>query len=183
MKQGEAPARPRVSKKSRPRGRKRGESATSSARIDAFVAQMTSGANITQTDAAIAAGYAPRNAHVQASRLMKDETVRARIKEAQARAAEICAMSVADRMSVLIQIARGELLAPLGVSEGLPVEGRPKHSDRLKGIDMLNKMTGAYPAEKREVTVAEVPATAEQLRAALEHADRLAALRKAAGEE
>lgn len=178
MKRGTAPAKKRVAKKSRPTGQKRATSATSAMRVGAFVQAMTSGANTTQTDAAIAAGYAPRNAHVTASRLMADPTVRDRIKEAQARREATCAMSARERMDLLVSIARGEVLAPIGIAEGCVVEGPPRHADRLKSVDMLNKMTGAYPDQKHKVEVSQVPATAEQLRAALEHQTRVEAMER-----
>lgn len=181
MKRGEAPAKKRVGRKSRAVGAKRGELATSAARIDAFVQAMTSGANMTQTDAAIAAGYAPRNAHVTASRLMADPMVRDRIKEAQARREAACAMSARERMDLLVSIARGEVLAPIGIAEGCAIEAPPKHADRIKSVDILNKMTGAYPDLKHKVEVSQVPATAEQLRAALEQAQRVEEMRKRLG--
>lgn len=181
MKRGTAPAKKRVAKKSRPTGQRRAASATSAMRVDAFVEAMISGANITQTDAAIAAGYAPRSAHVQASRLMADPMVRDRIKEAQARREAACAMSARERMDLLVSIARGEVLAPIGIAEGCAIEAPPKHADRIKSIDILNKMTGAYPDLKHKVEVSQVPATAEQLRAALEQAQRVEEMRKRLG--
>ncbi len=178
MKQGEAPEKKRTPKKARPTGKPgRANSVVTAQRIDAFVQGMTSGANVTQTEAAIAAGYAPRNAHVTASRLMKNPLVQERIREAQARRAAACDMSADELTRFLVSMARGEVLAVVGLHEGIPVEGPPKHADRLKSADMLLKLTGAYPDTRHKVEVSSVPATSEQLEAALEQAKRIEAMK------
>lgn len=179
MKRGEAPAKKRDASKARPKGKSgRTDTVTSALRIDAFVQKMTSGDNTTQTEAAIAAGYAPRNAHVTASRLMKDPEVQRRIREAQARRAEACDMSAAELTRFLVAMARGEVLATIGIVDGVPIEGPPKHADRIKSADMLLKLTGAYPDQKHKVEVSSVPATAEQLEAALEQRRRIEEMEK-----
>lgn len=178
MRRSEAPAKTRGSAKSRPTGKRgRADTMTSALRIDAFVQKMTSGDNVTQTEAAIAAGYAPRNAHVTASRLMKDPLVQERIREAQARRRAACDMSADELTRFLVSMARGEVLAVVGLHEGIPIEGSPKHADRLKSADMLLKLTGAYPDQKHKVEVSAVPATSEQLEAALEQAKRIEAMK------
>jgi len=176
VKQGTAPKKGRR-KRTDFAPQKRSETVTDSMRREAFVQAMLSGANPTQTEAAIAAGYAPRNAHVTASRLMRDPLVQERIREAQARRAAACDMSADEITRFLVSMARGEVLAVVGMHEGIPVEGPPKHADRLKSADMLLKLTGAYPDTKHKVEVSAVPATSEQLEAALEQAKRIEAMK------
>ena len=157
---------------------RRSETATDAMRRDAFVQAMLSGENVTQTDAAIRAGYAPRSAHTTATRLMKDPLVQERIREAQARRAAACDMSADELTRFLVSMARGEVLATVGIAEGCAIEAPPKHADRLKAADMLLKLTGAYPDQKHKVELSQVPATADQLRAALEQATRVDEMRK-----
>lgn len=176
MKQRDAAPKGRVSKKSRG-GQARAASATSEMRIEAFVQAMLSGANPTQTDAAIAAGYAPGSAHVTAVRLMKDPTVQARLKEGRARRAAACDMSADELTRFLVSMVRGEVLATIGIAEGCAIEAPPKHADRNKAADMLLKLTGAYPDQKHKVEVSAAPATSEQLEAALEQAKRIEAMK------
>lgn len=167
VKQGTAPKKGRR-KRTDFAPRKRSETVTDAKRREAFVQAMLSGENVTQTEAAVRAGYAPRSAHTTATRLMKDPLVQERIREAQARRAAACDMSADEITRFLVSMARGEVLATIGIAEGCAIEAPPKHADRIKAADMLLKLTGAYPDQKHKVEVSAVPATSEQLEAALE---------------
>jgi phage terminase small subunit len=129
------------------------------------------------TQAAIAAGYAPRSAHVTASRLLK----RAKIKDAIARRnaeimaeldftparivreiAKVAGVNMADFVSIddegnpqidLSGVKRRQLAAVSAVEGRIIEEGRvvkaPKirTHDKLKALDMLAKLARMYPAE------------------------------------
>ena len=134
------------------------------------------------TQSAIAAGYAPKSAHVTASRLLK----RAKIKEAIARRnaelmveldftparivreiAKVAAINTADFVTIddnglphidLSGVKRRQLAAVAAVEGPIVEEGRvmkaPKirMHDKLKALDMLAKMARLYPAERTELT-------------------------------
>jgi phage terminase small subunit len=137
------------------------------------------------TQAAIAAGYAPRSAHVTASRLLN----RAKIKDAIARRnaelmveldftparivreiAKVAGVNMADFVSIdnegnphidLSGVKRRQLAAVSSVEGPVVGDGRvmkaPKirMHDKLKALDMLAKMARLYPAERTELTGAD----------------------------
>jgi phage terminase small subunit len=137
------------------------------------------------TQAAIAAGYAPKSAHVTASRLLR----RAKIKDTIARRnaellleldftpnrivreiAKVAGVNMADFVSIdnegnphidLGGVKRRQLAAVGAVEGPIVEEGRlvkaPKirMHDKLKALDMLAKMARLYPAERTELTGAD----------------------------
>jgi phage terminase small subunit len=131
------------------------------------------------TQAAIAAGYAPRSAHVTASRLLK----RAKIRDAIARRnaelmveldftpqrivreiAKVAGMNAADFVSIdddgkphldLTGVKRAQMAAVASVDSETTefgVKARIKTHDKLKALDMLAKMARLYPADRTELT-------------------------------
>ena len=137
------------------------------------------------TQAAIAAGYSPKSAHVTASRLLK----RAKIKDAIAKRnaelmveldftpqrivreiAKVAGVNMADFVTIddegnphidLTGVKRRQLAAVGAVEGPIVEEGRvmkaPKirMHDKLKALDMLAKMARLYPAERTELTGAD----------------------------
>ena len=137
------------------------------------------------TQAAIAAGYAPKSAHVTASRLLK----RAKIRDAIARRnaelmveldftpqrivreiAKVAGVNMADFGTIddegnphidLSGVKRRQLAAVGAVEGPIIEEGRVvkgpkiKTHDKLKALDMLAKMARLYPAERTELTGAD----------------------------
>ena len=137
------------------------------------------------TQAAIAAGYAPKSAHVTASRLLK----RAKVRDAIARRnaelmveldftpqrivreiAKVAGVNMADFVTIddegyphidLTGVRRRQLAAVGAVEGPIIEEGRvvkaPKirMHDKLKALDMLAKMARMYPAERTELTGAD----------------------------
>jgi phage terminase small subunit len=137
------------------------------------------------TQAAIAAGYSPKSAHVTASRLLK----RAKIKDAIAKRnaelmveldftpqrivreiAKVAGVNMADFVTIddegnphidLSGVKRRQLAAVSAVEGPIVEEGRvvkaPKirMHDKLKALDMLAKMARLYPAERTELTGAD----------------------------
>jgi phage terminase small subunit len=148
-----------------------------------FVALYVDNPNGTQ--AAIAAGYAPKSAHVTASRLLR----RAKIKDAIARRnaellleldftparivreiAKVAGVNMADFVSIddegnshidLSGVKRRQFAAVSAVEGPIVEEGRvvkaPKirMHDKLRALDMLAKMARLYPAERTEHTGAD----------------------------
>jgi phage terminase small subunit len=130
------------------------------------------------TQAAIAAGYAPRSAHVTASRLLK----RAKVRDAIARRnaellleldftpqrivreiAKVAAVNMADFMTIDEQglphidmsgVKRRHLAAIASV-ENTDKGVKYKAHDKLKALDMLAKMARLYPADRTELTGAD----------------------------
>jgi phage terminase small subunit len=152
-------------------------------REERFVALYVENPNGTQS--AIAAGYAPRSAHVTASRLLK----RAKVRDAIARRnaelmvqldftpqrivreiAKVAGVNMADFVTIdeqgqphidLSGVKRRQLAAVSAV-EGPIVEGgrvvkapKIRMHDKLKALDMLAKMARLYPAERTELTGAD----------------------------
>jgi phage terminase small subunit len=149
-------------------------------REERFVARYVENPNGTQ--AAIAAGYSPKSAHVTASRLLK----RAKITNAIARRnaelmveldftplrivreiAKVAGANMADYVSIdddgnphidLTGVKRRQLAAVGAVEGPIVEEGRvvkaPKirTHDKLRALDMLARMARLYPAEKHEHT-------------------------------
>jgi phage terminase small subunit len=152
-------------------------------REERFVALYVENSNGTQ--AAIAAGYAPKSAHVTASRLLR----RAKIMDAIARRnaelmveldftpnrivreiAKVAGVNMADFVSIddegnphidLNGVNRRQLAAVGAVEGPIIEEGRvvkpPKirMHDKLKALDMLAKLARMYPAERTELTGAD----------------------------
>lgn len=113
---------------------------------------------------------------VNGSRLLKQPLIAAKIKElqkrnsiiadkAQAKVAEGVVVefevaSVAERMHILTQIARGQipLFKPM-VCDGVieQIEVVPDWMDRKNAITELNKMTGDYAPAKTEMNITGIP--------------------------
>ncbi len=90
-----------------------------------------------KTLAAIKAGYSKKTAAAQGSRLLKNVNVNNRIKELADDAARKTIMDTVERQEQLTKIAR---------------DPTAKNRDRVRAMDILNKMDGKYLI-KVDVTV------------------------------
>jgi len=90
--------------------------------------------------AALAAGYSPKGITVQATRLLANDSIRARIDEIQRpRLDELDATG----KRTLAEIAR---IAYAATEEG----GAVKVSDKIRALDILAKIQGLYDQQKAE---------------------------------
>jgi phage terminase small subunit len=157
-------------------------------REERFIALYVENPNGTQ--AAIAAGYPPKGAHVTASRLLK----RAKIKDAIARRnaellleldfppqrivreiAKVAGMNSADFITIDEETGHPHIdfrglkrrqLAAVASVENTEKGVKYKTHDKLKALDMLARMARLYPAERTELTGADGgPLTAVTLNA------------------
>ena len=87
------------------------------------------------TDAAIKAGYSEKYAGVNADKLLKNTNIQKYIEELQEKA---------KGNRIMTAIERREFLTKMILKE------ETKDTDRLKAVDILNKMDGAY-TQKVEV--------------------------------
>ena len=87
------------------------------------------------TDAAIKAGYKEKYAGVNADKLLKNTNIQKYIEELQEKAKGNRIMTAIERMEFLTSMIK---------------DGAVKDTDRLKALDILNKMDGEY-TQKVEV--------------------------------
>ena len=109
---------------------------------EAFVRQLLEGKSQAQAyrNAYDAAGMSDDSVYREASRLAQRAAVRKRLEELRKELDDAAIASARERLELLTQILRGE--RPVG--------------DKLKAVDLMNKMTGAYSQkteEDRDVTV------------------------------
>lgn len=87
-----------------------------------------------------AAGMSDASVYTEAARLMRKTAVRQRLEQLRKELEDAAIASARERLELLTQIIRGE--RPVG--------------DKLKAVDLMNKMTGAYtqkPEPEQDVTV------------------------------
>lgn len=82
-------------------------------------------------------------ARVNASRLLTKANIIEYINELQEKLKEKAIMSAEERMIWLSKVVQGEI-KEIGFWDGEEVKREPSLSDKLKGMDILNKMTGQY---------------------------------------
>ncbi len=149
-------------------------------RREAFVEAYLGPCAMNGAAAARAAGYAVASADVEAARLLKEPEVAARVEAHLAARAAKSSVTLATITASLLEMSEGRTLATVGVSEGTPIMGEPKHSDRLKATELLARLHGL---DRHQVDLAIVPASAEALRRAAEARERVeAAERELTGE-
>lgn len=146
------------------------------ARHENFCLNLVSG--MSQTEAYIKAGYSPRGANGEASKLISNHIISARIRELQKASESSKIISVQKRKERLTEIieashpdfhdAEGR---PVSLTHDTPNVGavadvtqeydsgaermvttKVKLHDPMKAMDILNKMGGDYPPNKIEVT-------------------------------
>lgn len=100
-----------------------------------FCRNLAKGMN--QTEAAIKAGYEESRAAITASELVRKSNVAAYIAKLSEKAESKAIMSIEQRQEWLTGIIHNE---------------EEKLADRLKAVDILNKMNAAY-LERRELTI------------------------------
>lgn len=109
---------------------------------EAFVRQLLEGKTQAQAyrNAYDAAGMSRQTVYREASRLARSEAVRNRLQQLRVAREDTAVANVRERLELLTQILREE---------------RPA-ADKLKAVDLMNKMTGAYtqkPEPEENVTV------------------------------
>ena len=88
-----------------------------------------------------------------ASRLLRNAKILEYVEELQEKLKEKAIMSEEERMIWLSKVVQGEI-KEIGFFDGEEVKREPSLSDKLKGIDILNKMTGQYVTKiKGDVTL------------------------------
>jgi hypothetical protein len=115
------------------------------------------------TASATEAGYSSKTAAVQAVALLRNPKVSERLAELTL---EISSRKIADareRQEILSGILRGEGEAPVVTKDGVRLAA-PAWPDRLKAIDLLNKMQGSYTEQGKSEDHGELDAIAEALR-------------------
>lgn len=157
----------------KPPGRTAGNVQPSIDRRDAFVSAYMGEAKMNGTLAATLAGYSPVRAAATASELLNEPDVIAKIDAMKAEVAKRTMVDAVALTMLLMGIARGEVLATVGIADGVPIMGEPRHSDRIRAIEVVAKLNGLM-VDRVEASVSTVPATAEQARrlaeTAAEHA-------------
>lgn len=102
------------------------------------------------TQAAINAGYKPKNAGQMGNENLKKlqiaEYINAKLKELDAKKT----MQIQEIMEELSAIARGELQEERLDKDGDIVKTRPLFADRLKAMDMLGKRYGMWNGMAQE---------------------------------
>jgi len=122
-------------------------------RQEAFCLAYVKSGNATQ--AYKEAGYKPKNdkiAGVNATRMLGNDRVQARIKELSAKIAKPKIMEAAEIQEFLSSVARGEQQDTYVLQSGITLEKPVTMAVRIKAADQLAKMQGAY-LEKREVNM------------------------------
>ncbi|WP_418383995.1 terminase small subunit [Akkermansia sp.] len=90
------------------------------------------------------------SAQAAASRKMKEPGIKEEIRKIRERLCDENCLTLQEKRLRLAEIARGKALFS---GEGFLFEVPPSHSERMKAIDLDNKMTGDYAPEKRDVSV------------------------------
>lgn len=155
------------------------EKLTSAKRREAFIEHYLGSCAMNGAAAARAAGYAEGSAAVEASRLLKEPEIAERVAAHLAERASKSAVTLATITASLIEMSEGRTIATVGVSEGTPIMGEPKHSDRIKATELLARLHGL---DRHQVDLTIVPATAEALRRAAEARERVELLERQAAE-
>lgn len=90
------------------------------------------------------------SAQAAASRKMKEPGIREEVRKIRERLCDENCLTMKEKRLRLAEIARGKALFSGG---DFLFEVPPTHSERMKAIDLDNKMTGDYAPEKRDVSV------------------------------
>lgn len=90
------------------------------------------------------------SAQAAASRKMKEPGIREEVGKIRERLCDENCLTMKEKRLRLAEIARGKALFSGG---DFLFEVPPTHSERMKAIDLDNKMTGDYAPEKRDVSV------------------------------
>lgn len=83
-------------------------------------------------------------ARTNAYKLLQKAHVQKHIEQLQSEIEANAIMGIEDRQKWLTDVFTGQILETVTDKEGNVYEIAPKMSDRLKALDILNKMNGAY---------------------------------------
>lgn len=106
----------------------------------AYEAYLEAGFNCTSNESAQAA----------ASRKMKEPGIKEEIRKIRERLCDENCLTMKEKRLRLAEIARGKAFFS---GDNFLFDVPPTHSERMKAIDLDNKMTGDYAPEKRDVNV------------------------------
>lgn len=90
------------------------------------------------------------SAQAAASRKMKEPGIREEVRKIRERLCDENCLTMKEKRLRLAEIARGKALFSGG---DFLFEVPPTHSERMKAIDLDNKMTGDYAPEKQDVSI------------------------------
>lgn len=90
------------------------------------------------------------SAQAAASRKMKEPGVREEIRRIRERLCDENCLTLKEKRLRLAEIARGKALFS---GDEFLFDVPPTHAERMKAIDLDNKMTGDYAPEKQDVSV------------------------------
>lgn len=162
----------RVTNGKRPPGKKRGAVTPALDKREAFVQAYMGEAQMNGKRAATIAGFSPERAHVTASQLLDEPAVQERIKEIKLERAAESKITAEMLTARLMEIADGRMLATIGVSEGVPIVGEPRHADRIRAIELVAKLNGLDVLRVQAVEgEAATPEHRTRLRALLDRLD------------
>lgn len=102
------------------------------------------------TQAAINAGYKPKNAGQMGNENLKKPQIAGYINEKMQALDAKKTMQIKEIMEELTSIARGEIKEERLDKDGNIVETRPLFADRLKAMDMLGKRYGMWNGMAQE---------------------------------
>lgn len=119
------------------------DSPLNNSRHEAFAQLVVSGKSDTQAYFEIYKTKSRNVARINASRLLTNASVRARIRFLQGQNAALNALSRAEKRFILAKIARGEALPPPNTqSTQENPAAQPSIKDRISAIQEDNRMTG-----------------------------------------
>lgn len=101
----------------------------------------------------IEAGFCCTNnvsAQAAASRKMKEPGIKEEIRKIRERLCDENCLTLKEKRLKLAEIARGKALFS---GDEFLFEVPPSHAERMKAIDLDNKMTGDYAPEKQDVSI------------------------------
>ena len=104
------------------------------------------------TQAAISAGYKPKNAGQMGNENLKKPQISGYINEKMQALDAKKTMQIKEIMEKLTSIARGEIKEERLDKDGDIVETRPLFTDRLKAMEMLGKRYGMWNGMAQEVS-------------------------------
>ena len=90
------------------------------------------------------AKYSEKSIDEKASTLFNSEKVQERYKELLKELEDKSIMSAKERMIWLTKVINGDIKHTTYVSEGQEYENEAYISDKMKAVDILNKMSGEY---------------------------------------
>ncbi|MFT9052082.1 terminase small subunit [Liquorilactobacillus nagelii] len=105
------------------------------------------------TDAAIKAGYSKKYAHTNASKLLRNTTIKNYIAERRKKIESQKTMDAKEAMELLTSIARGETKETVIVAAGPDVYSEEKEADLKTRISAVKEILKRYPNDDEVIKV------------------------------